>query len=115
MSRDAKVILTELNDAISLAREATTGLSFEQFETDRIRNAATQRALEVISEAARHLPQILIDRHPALPWAEIRAIGNKLRHEYHRVDSKTVWDIVHFELDDLASIVDAELAAPPSD
>ena len=106
------VVLREIADAISLAREATAGLDYEDFEADRIRNAATQRALEIVSEAVRHLPPDITDRHPNLPWKEIRAIGNKLRHEYHRVDAKTIWDIVKFELYALDAVVAAELDAP---
>jgi uncharacterized protein with HEPN domain len=31
---------------------------------------------------------------PNIPWAQITAIGNVLRHEYHRVSDKIVWNVV---------------------
>jgi uncharacterized protein with HEPN domain len=32
------------------------------------------------------LPENLRARYPDAPWADIIAIGNPLRHEYHRID-----------------------------
>ena len=37
------------------------------------------------------------------------AIGNKLRHEYHRVDADIVWDIAKQHLDELRPVIEAIL------
>ena len=113
MGRDIRIVLTEIIDAISLAREATNGLTLPAFEKDRIRGAAAERALEVISEAVRHLPVEITDRHQQLPWSDIRNIGNKLRHEYHRVDRKIVLDVIQCDLDGLETADLAELGKAP--
>ena len=109
MARDVRVILTEILDAIELAREATGALDLAAFESNRIRAAAAGRAVEIVSEAVRHLPQDLTARHTQIPWADIRNIGNKLRHEYHRVDRKILLDIVRYDLDGLEKVIRAEL------
>lgn len=35
---------------------------------------------------------------PTIPWAEIRGIGNRLRHEYDTVDPVRIWRVVHRDL-----------------
>ncbi len=57
MPRSVRVALFDILDAISLARESAFDMPFIEFEADRIRRAATERALLTISEAVRHLPE----------------------------------------------------------
>ena len=70
---------------------------------------ATERAIEILSEAARHMPDEITARHPDIPWRKVRAIGNVLRHEYHRISSRIVWDVVTCELDALDVVLREEL------
>ena len=44
------------------------------------------RALEIISEASRHVPAEAKARLTNIPWRNIAAIGNKLRQEYDITD-----------------------------
>ena len=80
------------------------------FQADRVRRAATERALLTLSEAVRHLPDEVLSRHPDLRWNDIRGMGNRLRHEYWIVDSKIVWEVVRNELDRLYDAARVELA-----
>lgn len=106
--RDVGVILADILDAIDAAREASLSNSFEQFSANRLSRLATERAIEIISEAVRHLPQDVLDRYPEIEWAKIKAIGNILRHEYHRIAPKIIWDAVQYELDHLERAMRAE-------
>ena len=108
MARDTTVTLDEMLEAIDAIDEACAGLGIVEFERNRIVRLAVQRAIEIISEAARRLPDDVLARHPELPWEKIRAIGNVLRHEYHRVSDKAVWDVVQIELEPLAAVPRAE-------
>jgi uncharacterized protein with HEPN domain len=114
MPRSLAVALTDILDAIDLAREAAGTMELRLFEGDRIRRAATERALLTISEAVRHLPDELLGRHPTMPWSEIRRIGNLLRHKYWLVDPKIIWEVVQRDLDPLHAVATSEriLASP---
>jgi uncharacterized protein with HEPN domain len=68
------------------------------------------RAFEVISEATCHLPDDLKARHPDIPWRDIADIGNLLRHEYQRVDTKLLWKYAQYDLAPLERVCKAELA-----
>jgi uncharacterized protein with HEPN domain len=39
------------------------------------------------------------------PWGDIIAIGNPLRHEYHRIDDKVLWETATVDLAKLEPIV----------
>jgi uncharacterized protein with HEPN domain len=73
LSRKAHLALLDIRDCILLAREFTAGLSYEAFEQSRLHFFAATRALEIVSEASRRLPDDVLERHPALPW---RAMEN---------------------------------------
>ena len=110
MARSPAVALSDIIDAISLAREAALNLTFKAFEQDRIRRAATERALLTISEAVRHLPDEIIARNSNLQWQDMKGIGNRIRHEYWIVDAKIVWEVVQHDLDELEETAKRELA-----
>ncbi len=67
---------------------------------------AVERGLAIISEASRLLPADLTALAPEIPWRQIAAIGNLLRHEYQRADSLATWNIVKEHLPQLATAVD---------
>jgi uncharacterized protein with HEPN domain len=51
---------------------------------------ATQRRVEIVSEASRRIPDDLKARHPEVPWPDSAAIGNILRHGYDSLDHKII-------------------------
>lgn len=65
---------------------------------------ALSEALEIISEAVRHVPDHLLAQESSIAWPDIRSIGNLIRHEYHRVEPAIVWSVV---VDDLTPLRDA--------
>ena len=107
--RDAGLVIADILEAIDAAREASLARSYKAFCEDRLARLATERALEIISEAARRLPDEFIECHPEIEWVKIKAIGNILRHEYHRIAPKIVWEAVQYELDGLEQALTAEL------
>jgi uncharacterized protein with HEPN domain len=70
---------------------------------------AVVRALEIISEATRRLPDELLLRHPNLEWKAIAAAGNIYRHEYELVDETLVWNTVQHGLEMLRAVAQEEL------
>ncbi len=78
--------------------------------TDRIALRALERLIEILSEASRHLPQDLKDRHPSIEWRRVADIGNWLRHAYQSVDPRLLINIVAHHLPHLRSILLAEQA-----
>ena len=106
--RDA---LLDISDNIHLARSFVAGLDLAAFQTLRLHVYATTRALEIVSEASRRLPDVLRARHPHLPWRAIRDTGNFYRHQYDNVLESFLWTTVHDDLPPLLAAVEQELPA----
>ena len=60
--RDLRLFLTDTLESIAKIVRYTAGLSFEQFEADDMALDAVVRNLEIIGEAARHIPPTLRDQ-----------------------------------------------------
>jgi uncharacterized protein with HEPN domain len=62
---------------------------------------AVERCLSILAEAARKLGAEAESRCPEVSWIDIRAPGNRLRHEYPIITHRVVSSIV---TDDLAAL-----------
>ena len=84
-----------------LTRNKTLGNSAEDVDT----TAAVERHFERLSEASRHLPETLRQKHPEIPWRAVADLGNVLRHAYDQVMDERIWRIVEKDLPSLKSAV----------
>ena len=82
-----------LNEVSSLL-DATAGLNFETFNDVWVVKRASERGLEIVSEASRHIPDDLKNHEQKIPWRQIAGIGNVLRHNYENISSRVVWDVI---------------------
>ena len=71
------------------------------FETNSSVFDATLRNLELIGEAATHLPDEIRCSFPDIPWRMIIATRNQLIHAYLGIDNDTVWSIIEDDLPEL--------------
>lgn len=76
----------------------TQGLQQAQFVVDAMRFDATLRNLELIGEAANHIPQDVRNAHPAIPWRMLIATRNQLIHGYLGLDADILWSIVQTDV-----------------
>lgn len=109
-SEDVRQRPFDIRDNIARARTFIEKMDFAQFAGDPKTVYATVRALEIISEASRHLPVELKLRHPGIDWIAVRDAGNVYRHGYEAVTEERIWDTVTERLLALDEAVSAELA-----
>jgi uncharacterized protein with HEPN domain len=84
--------------------QITRGKSFDDFEQSWELRWLVQRAIEIISEASRAVPDELKSLRPEIPWSRIRGIGNVLRHDYQAISDPLIWNVV---MDELAPLKEA--------
>lgn len=74
--------LRDMRDNAEKAMDFVEGIDFEEFKRDDKSVYAVIRAVEIIGEAARNIPEEIRRKYPEIPWREITAMRNKLSHEY---------------------------------
>ena len=93
--------LQDIFQSLEKAEEFIRGLEFEEFKKDEKTIFATIRALEVIGEATKRIPNSLKNRYPDVPWQEMAGIRDKLIHDYFGVNIEVVWNTVKQDLPSL--------------
>jgi uncharacterized protein with HEPN domain len=86
--------LRAILSAIDGIAQANAGKTLADYDADWLLRHGVQRGIEIVSEAARRIPPELQATEPAIPWPQITGIGNVLRHEYHRISDRIVWNVV---------------------
>ena len=90
-----------LTDMISFAEKVqlyTHELNQENFIASGLNYDATVRNLELIGEAATHLPDDVRSANPQIPWRMIIATRNRLIHGYLGIDNDTLWSIIQDDI-----------------
>ena len=82
------------------------------FTEDLKTSNAEERCLEPIGEAARKPGGTAEELCPAIPWPQLRGIGNSLRHEYDGIDIVRVWLTIEDDLAPFKAAVEAALKQP---
>jgi len=86
-----------IDDMIEFAEKVrvyTSGLDINAFVNSEMTYDATLRNLELIGEAATHIPDEIRSGHPDIPWRMIIATRNRLIHGYLGIDNDTLWSII---------------------
>ena len=111
-SKSPQIRLLHIRDEIDHLQSHFINIDYEQFAGNYILLRATERAILIVSEAVRMLPEELTKEHSDIPWQAIRAIGNIIRHEYERVDPRVLWDVVQNRLPALRAVTEILLSRP---
>lgn len=81
----------------------TEGFTQQEFINTGLNYDATIRNLELIGEAATHIPAEIRETYQTIPWRQVIATRNKLIHNYLGIDNDTLWSIIQ---DDIPALID---------
>ena len=101
---DARDWRLYVRDMIGFAERAISyvaDMDQEDFLSDDRTYAAVLRNIELIGEAATHVPNDIRDSQPEIEWRSIVGARNQVAHGYLGIDDDVVWDIVVSDLPNL--------------
>jgi uncharacterized protein with HEPN domain len=105
MTRDVKLYLDDILNAIKEVEDFMNGLSFDDFRKDTKAIRAVTMDFIIIGEAAKHVPLGARKRYPQIPWSKIVGMRNILTHEYPETDTKKLWKTAKKRLPTLKPII----------
>jgi len=108
-SKDPTQRFEDIFSNIAMIEAFTAGMNLEGFAGDLKTSNAVERCLERISEAAKRLEGKAETLCPEIPWPQVRALGNMLRHEYDRIDVVRIWLLIEDNLPPLKAAVERVL------
>lgn len=98
MAKDPLIFAGHVLEEIAIIRTIVNRHSVETFLADPVAFRAAIFSIQSISEAVRQLPEDWTNAYPHIPWQDIRAIDNRTRHEYYRLDELLLWNAMTEEL-----------------
>lgn len=100
-SRHWSFRIKDILDAIERIQEFTKGMTFAEFDKNRVTTDAVVRNFEIIGEAANNIPISIQEKYSEVPWKQIISMRNTLIHEYFGADNSVIWDTIQIHLSDL--------------
>jgi uncharacterized protein with HEPN domain len=96
--RAYKLYFDDLLLAMSRIAEYIADHTLESFMEDYKSVDAVIRNFEIIGEASKNIPDVIKSKYPAIPWAEMYLLRNKVTHEYFGIDYEIIWDVAYNHL-----------------
>ena len=100
-ARDWRLYVQDMIEFGEKVLSYTHGLDQATFIADGRTYDATLRNLELVGEAATHIPREVRDAHPEIEWREIIATRNRVAHGYMGMDEDVIWDIIQTDIPNL--------------
>lgn len=97
-NREWRFYLDDMIGFCERVQDFTRGLNQIQFVSDVMRFDATVRNIEMIGEAATHIPEEVRSSSPSIPWRMLIATRNRLIHGYLGIDNDTLWSVIETDV-----------------
>ncbi len=104
--RDYRDYLEDICQATRKALGFVEDVAYDDFSADDKTVYAVVRALEIVGEATKRIPQDVRDRYPQIPWRSMAGIRDKLIHDYVNVSLEVVWRTVREDLPPLLPMIE---------
>ncbi|MBI4712074.1 MAG: DUF86 domain-containing protein [Planctomycetes bacterium] len=96
--REYRDYLQDILDSIKDVQLFIGKMKYEKFLTDKKTVNAVVRSIEIIGEAAKHLPGSFRNKYPAVPWKKMAGMRDKLAHEYFGIDLSILWQTINEDI-----------------
>ena len=101
------MFVNDILDSCEKIRIYTAGMGANGFLADRCVYDASLRNLEIIGEAAKHLPTEVRAQIPGIEWTKIAGMRDWLAHAYFGLDDEIIWNVIETRLPELERAVRA--------
>jgi uncharacterized protein with HEPN domain len=98
MSNEFLDYVEDIIDAMTKAETALVDVDYNRFVNDFMINFVVARALEIVGEATKRLPQEVREAYADIPWRDMAGMRDRIIHGYDNVDLRIMWDVVKQEI-----------------
>ena len=94
MNRDVRLFIEDILDSIQAIEQFSVNLTRIKLDSDRLRQSAIIREIEIIGGAVRNLTLDFRKRYPNILWKDIVGSRDKISHSYFKIDLDIIWEII---------------------
>jgi uncharacterized protein with HEPN domain len=105
LSRDWRLYWSDMHEAVSKILRFTEGMDQTAFLSSELTRDAVLRNLEVIGEAAKHIPSEVRQDYLQVDWRRIIGFRSIVAHAYFGIDDDILWDIILTKIPELDAAV----------
>ena len=98
MPRDKSLYLADMLEACGHVAAFVAATTPHAFAAERLFQAAVERELFILGEAAKHVSPAMRERFPAVPWRQAAGLRDVLGHDYFGLDNDEIWHIATVDL-----------------
>lgn len=91
MKREIGDYIQDILEAMANATKFIENISYDEFAQDTKTIYAVLRAIEIIGEAAKNIPDDIRKKYPEIPWKDMAGMRDKVIHEYFGVKIERIW------------------------
>ena len=113
--REWRFYVQDMIEFCNRALSYAAGLDQASFLADSRTYDATLRNLDLIGEAATHVPSGVREAHPDIPWRAIMGTRNRLAHGYLHISDNVAWTIIQDPIPELVTSLQALLDTSDED
>ena len=99
--KDDLVFVEHILDSINAIEDFSKGISREEITSNRLKQSAIVREIEIIGEAVKNIPDYFRNQYPDIPWRDIAGMRDVIIHGYFKVDLETIWKVIDEDLPEL--------------
>jgi len=92
MRREIGDYIQDIIEAIDKLMKFVKGMSYDEFVQDDKTIFAVVRAIEIIGEAVKNIPEEVRGSYPEIPWKDMAGMRDKLIHSYFGIRLERVWE-----------------------
>ena len=98
MNRDISLFIEDILESIDAIEDFSKDMGEEEIKTNRMKQSAIVREIEIIGEAVKNIPDYFKNKHKEVEWRKIAGMRDIIVHNYFKMDLNAVWNVINKDI-----------------